>query len=85
MCVISNFAKLYLYRHMVRCWGPNAIPHCICEQYPIAPTNSVWYGSRFGSFSKNRNFFMNLDRDKIHTKIVAFDEIYNFIVQTFFI
>jgi hypothetical protein len=28
-------------------------------------------------------FFMNSDGDKIYMKIVAFDEIYNFVVQTF--
>jgi hypothetical protein len=28
---------------------------------------------------------MNSDEDKIYTKIVAFGEIYNFVVQTFFI
>jgi hypothetical protein len=27
---------------------------------------------------------MNPDEDKIYTKIVAFDEIYNFVVWTFF-
>jgi hypothetical protein len=27
---------------------------------------------------------MNSDEDKIYTKIVDFDEIYNFVVQTFF-
>jgi hypothetical protein len=27
---------------------------------------------------------MNPDEDKIYTKIVAFDEIYNFVVRTFF-
>jgi hypothetical protein len=26
---------------------------------------------------------MNSDEDKVYTKIVAFDEIYNFVVQTF--
>jgi hypothetical protein len=26
---------------------------------------------------------MNLDRDKLYMKTVAFDEIYNFVVQTF--
>jgi hypothetical protein len=30
-------------------------------------------------------FFMNLDGDKLYTKLVAFDVIYNFVVQTFFI
>jgi hypothetical protein len=28
---------------------------------------------------------MNLDGDKLYTKLIAFDEIYNFIVQFFFI
>jgi hypothetical protein len=28
---------------------------------------------------------MNSDENKIYMKIVAFDEIYNFVVQTFFI
>jgi hypothetical protein len=28
---------------------------------------------------------MNLDEDKLYIKIVAFDHIYNFLVQTFFI
>jgi hypothetical protein len=28
---------------------------------------------------------MNSDGDKLCTKLVAFDEIYNFVVQTFFI
>jgi hypothetical protein len=27
---------------------------------------------------------MNLDENKIYLKIVAFDEIYNFVVKTFF-
>jgi hypothetical protein len=26
---------------------------------------------------------MNLDRDKLYTKLIALDEIYNFVVQTF--
>jgi hypothetical protein len=28
---------------------------------------------------------VNSDGDKLYTKLVAFDEIYNFVVQTFFI
>jgi hypothetical protein len=28
---------------------------------------------------------MNFDGDKVYTKLVAFHEIYNFVVQTFFI
>jgi hypothetical protein len=28
---------------------------------------------------------MNSDRDEIYTKIVAFDDIYNFVIQSFFI
>jgi small nuclear ribonucleoprotein (snRNP)-like protein len=28
---------------------------------------------------------MNSDGDKLYTKLVAFDEIYNFVLQTFFI
>jgi hypothetical protein len=39
---------------------------------------------RVSLFSKNCNFFMNSDEDKLYTKLVAFNEIYNFIVQTFF-
>jgi hypothetical protein len=27
---------------------------------------------------------MNLDEDKIYTKTIAFDKIYNFVVKTFF-
>jgi hypothetical protein len=40
---------------------------------------------RLGSlcFQKNCNFFMNSDGDKLYTKLVAFQEIYNFVVQTF--
>jgi hypothetical protein len=38
---------------------------------------------RVSLFSKNLNFFMNLDGDKLYTKLVAFDEIHNFVVQTF--
>jgi hypothetical protein len=34
---------------------------------------------------KKFNFFMNSDGDKLYLKIVYFVEIYNFIVQTFFI
>jgi hypothetical protein len=30
-------------------------------------------------------FCMNSDGDKLYMKFVAFDEIYNFVVQTFFI
>jgi hypothetical protein len=30
-------------------------------------------------------FGMNSDEDKIYTKFVAFDEVYNFVGQTFFI
>jgi hypothetical protein len=30
-------------------------------------------------------FFINLDEDKLYTKLSSFDEIYNFVVQTFFI
>jgi hypothetical protein len=37
------------------------------------------------SFSKNCNFFMDSDGDKIYIKIVVFDEIYNFVVKAFFI
>jgi hypothetical protein len=39
---------------------------------------------RVSLFSKNRNFFINSDGDKLYTKLVAFDEIYNFVLQTFF-
>jgi hypothetical protein len=28
---------------------------------------------------------MNSDEDKLYMKLVAFDEVYNFVVQTFFI
>jgi hypothetical protein len=38
---------------------------------------------RVSLFSKNHNFFINSDGDKLYTKLVAFDEIYNFVVQTF--
>jgi hypothetical protein len=38
---------------------------------------------RVGLFSKNRNFFMKSDGDKLYTKLVAFNEIYNFLVQIF--
>jgi hypothetical protein len=37
------------------------------------------------NFQKIVTFFMNLDEDKLYTKLRAFDEIYNFVVQTFFI
>ena len=30
-------------------------------------------------------FYMNLDDDKLYIKIIALDEIYNFVVETFFI
>jgi hypothetical protein len=37
-------------------------------------------------FQKNRNFFgMNSDGDKLYMKLVAFNEIHNFVVQTFFV
>jgi hypothetical protein len=38
---------------------------------------------RFSLFSKHHNFFMNSDGDKLYRKFVAFNEIYNFLVQTF--
>jgi hypothetical protein len=28
---------------------------------------------------------MNSDRNKLYTKLITFDEVYNFVVQTFFI
>jgi hypothetical protein len=28
---------------------------------------------------------MNSDEDKLYTKLIAFDKIYNFVVQTFFL
>jgi hypothetical protein len=35
-------------------------------------------------FSKNRNFFINSNKDKLYTNLVTFDEIYNFVIQFFF-
>ena len=38
------------------------------------------------TFSKNYNkIHMDSDGDKIYTKIIDLDEIYNFVIQTFFI
>jgi hypothetical protein len=39
--------------------------------------------SVFSLRSKNCNFFMNSDGGKLYMKIVAFNEIYNFVVQSF--
>jgi hypothetical protein len=40
---------------------------------------------RTGLFLKKSYFFINFDRGKLYTKIVAFVEIYNFLVQNFLI
>jgi hypothetical protein len=58
----------------------NAIPHGVREEYPDV-------GRRVQFVFKNCNFLfgMNSDGDKIYMKIVSFDEIYNFVGQTFFI
>jgi hypothetical protein len=68
----SHLAKLYYYRHIAWRLGPNAITYGGWRRYniPIA----VWY-----------DVCMNSDGDKVYMKIVAFAEIYNFVVQTFFI
>jgi hypothetical protein len=49
----------------------------------VAYRRGTW---RLGSvyFQKTITFCMNSDADKLYTKLVAFDKIYNFVVQTFF-
>jgi hypothetical protein len=42
-------------------------------------------GGRDNLSSKNHNFFIKLYGDKLYMKIVVFFEIYNFVVQIFFI
>jgi hypothetical protein len=52
----------------------------------VAPATVVTHGILVSLFSKNSQLFcMNYDGDKLYMKFVAFDDIYNFLVQTFFI
>jgi hypothetical protein len=64
----------------------------------MAEGSPIYYGDCYNSgscrrsrwrqgqllFKKSQLFGMNLDGDEIYTKIVIFDDIYNFVVQTFF-
>jgi hypothetical protein len=51
----------------------------------VAPATAVGHGSRgLVCFQIFLIFLFNSDGGKLYMKIVAFDEIYNFVVQSFF-
>jgi hypothetical protein len=49
----------------------------------IAPAIAVGHGRGPVGFQKFVIFCLNSDGDKLYMKIIAFDEIYNFVVQNF--
>jgi hypothetical protein len=51
----------------------------------VAIPTVISNGGRGSSSSKNHNVLKNLDGDKFYMKIGDFVEIYNFVVQNFFI
>jgi hypothetical protein len=52
----------------------------------LAATTALSNGGRGPFvFKKSQLFCMNSDEDKLYMKIIVFDEIYNFVDQTFFI
>jgi hypothetical protein len=68
----QKIAKLYIWRRGGRWQGPTTVPH--------------GGRRRRESLFKNLQFIcLNSDGDKLYIKIVAFDDTYNFIVQSFFI
>jgi hypothetical protein len=95
ICPFLNFANLYHYRRMTWCMGPTTIWYggWRCYNVPSAISRGARYYStckrrvpqQLGSirFKKIITFCMNSDGDKLYMKIIAFDEIYNFVVQTF--
>jgi hypothetical protein len=63
--------------------GVNTNPAVALVQFCV-PT-AVSNGGKNRSVFKKSYFFINFDRGKLYTKIVAFVEIYNFLVQNFLI
>jgi hypothetical protein len=65
--MISNFAKLYYYRHITQRLGLTAVWYDICEQYPCGDNVSsqppYHTAVGFSSFSKNRNFFVQIQME----------------------
>jgi hypothetical protein len=89
-----NFVKIYgpqkicKTRHLAPLgwWqGPTAAPHGGTNaRGTVAPATAVGHDSRSPvCFKKNVIFLFNSDGDKLYMKIVAFVEIYNFVVQFF--
>jgi hypothetical protein len=69
--VRNFFAKLYIWHRGGRRKGPTAVPHGVRRR-------------TVQSLFKNLYFFcLKSDGDKLYMKIVDFDEIYNFVVQSF--
>jgi hypothetical protein len=87
----QNFTELYQCRRFQRAVGPwrhlkllRAIPAArYCSSIAALSTN-VSHGVRDSTFSKNHNFIFK-HRLKNYIKIVVLEEIYNFVVQIFFI
>jgi hypothetical protein len=78
---IQNFAKLY------RC-PPTAVSDGVStyRQMKLLSGSYRRFKWRHGLYefqTKIVTSFLNLDGDKLYTKLVAFNEIYNFVVQFF--
>jgi hypothetical protein len=50
----------------------------------VASVTAVAHDGKVNLFSEIVTFCMDSDGDKLYLKLVAFDEIGNFVVQTFF-
>jgi hypothetical protein len=66
----SIFSKIYVHLRFLQNYAVAVCEQCYC---------STWYGGRVQFVLKNRNFFNGLGWRKFYMKIVAFDEIYNFL------
>jgi hypothetical protein len=83
--VRKKFAKLYIWRRGGRPQGPNAVPHGGSKaRDTVAPPTIVSHDGRGPvSFQKFGIVLLESDGGKLYMKIIAFDEIYNFVVQNF--
>jgi hypothetical protein len=65
--------------------GPTAMPHGVRgASNTVASATAVGHGGRGQvCFQKFYFFCLNSDEGKLYMKIVSFDEIYNFVVQSF--
>jgi hypothetical protein len=80
----KKFAKLYIWRREGRRQGPTAVPHGGRKARDTVAPPTVGHGGRSPvSFQKIIIFYLNSDGDKLYMQIVAFNEIYNFVVQKF--